>query len=227
MMQVRTKCHFVVFITVLATVFLVGISVPRAAESKAVSPQQQLKSGIDSFIKVLSDEKMKDEANKKLLADKLVELFKQHFNLTYTSQMCLGRHWRKLSQAEKDEFVALFSDLLKTTYIGRVDEYSGETVNYKKEILRGNKALVKKVVNSKGKEIPVDYKMINRDGRWRVYDVIIEGVSMVSNYRSQFSSILRKKKFPELLDQIRDKIAKNLAEKKEAEKNAAKEPRQG
>lgn len=223
MIWTRMKSPFVVLMVVLFTIFLAGISFSLAAESQAaLSPQQQLKAGIDGFIKVLSDEKMKDEAHKKLLADKLVELFKQHFNLRYTSQMCLGRYWRKLSPAEKDEFVGLFSDLLKTTYIGRVDEYSGETVNYKKEILLGSKALVKTVVNSKGKEIPVDYKMINRDGRWRVYDVIVEGVSMVRNYRSQFSSILRKKKFAELLDQIRDKIAKN-----QAEKDAAKEPQKG
>ena len=223
MTRTRMKFPFVVFMAVLATVFLVGISFSLAAESKAaLSPQQQLKAGIDDLIEVLSDESLKGEAGKELLEEKVVQLFKQHFDLTYTSKMCLGRHWRKISAAEKDEFVSLFSDLLKSTYVGRVDEYSGETVRYKKQLLKGSKSLVKTVVTSKDKEIPVDYKMINRDGSWLVYDVIIEGVSMVRNYRSQFSSILQKKKFTELLDQIRDKIAQN-----QAEKDAVKEPQKG
>ncbi len=223
MTLMRMKSPFAVFMLVLSTIFFVGIYFPPAAESKAVlSPQQQLKAGIDSLIKILSDESLKGETGKELLEEQVVQLFKQHFDLTYTSKMCLGRHWRKISAAEKDEFVSLFSDLLKSTYVGRVDEYSGETVSYKKETLKGSKALVKTVVTSKDKEIPVDYKMINRNGSWLVYDVIIEGVSMVRNYRSQFSSILKKKKFTELLDQIRDKIARN-----QAEKDGVREPQKG
>ena len=223
MTRTRMKFPFAVLMVVLSTIFFVGISFSPAAESRrSFSPQQQLKAGIDDLIVVLSDENLKVEVNKNLLEKKLVQMFEQHFDLTYTSKMCLGRHWRKLSQVDKDEFVTLFSDLLKSTYIGRVDEYSGETVRYKKQLLKGKKALVKTVVISKNKEIPVDYKMINRDGSWRVYDVIIEGVSMVRNYRSQFSSILQKKKFTALLQQIRDKIAKN-----QAEKDAVKEPQKG
>ncbi len=223
MTRARMKSPFVTFMVVLSTIFFVGISFSLAAESNAaLSPQQQLKSGIDNLIEVLSDENLKGEASKKLLEEKVVQLFKQHFDLAYTSRMCLGRHWRKISVAEKDEFISLFSDLLKSTYVGRVDEYSGETVSYKKEMMQGSKSLVKTVVTSKDKEIPVDYKMINRDGSWLVYDVIIEGVSMVRNYRSQFSSILQKKKFTELLDQIRDKIARN-----QAEKDVVKEPQKG
>jgi len=217
------KFPFVTFMLVLVAVFILGLSITSAAENKAVlSPQQQLKSGIDSLIGVLSDASLKSEAGKKLLEKKVVRLFKQYFDLAYTSRMCLGRYWRKISAAEKDEFVSLFSDLLKSTYVGRVDEYSGETVCYRKEIIQGSKALVKTVVNSKGKEIPVNYKMIIRNGNWLVYDVIIEGVSMVRNYRSQFSSILQKKKFTDLLQQIRNKIAKN-----QAAKDAVKEPQRG
>jgi len=222
-MWVRMKFPFVTSIMVLVTVFILGLSLTPAAENKVVlSPQQQLKSGIDSLIGVLADASFKSETGKKLLEKKVVRLFKQNFDLAYTSKMCLGRYWRKISAAEKDEFVSLFSDLLKSTYVGRVDEYSGETVRYKKEIIQGSKALVKTVVSSKGKEIPVSYKMIIRNGNWLVYDVIIEGVSMVRNYRSQFSSILQKKKFTDLLQQIRNKIAKN-----QAEKDAVKESQKG
>ena len=223
MIQKRLQSLSVLCLALLVLFLLLGASLSLAGKNTAVlSPQQQLKNGIDEFLKVISDESLKTEAGKKILEEKLVRMFKQHFDLTYTSQLCLGRHWRKISPAEKDEFVGLFSDLLKSTYIGRVDEYSGEKVNYKKQLLKGKKALVKTVVVSKDKEIPVDYKMINRDGSWRVYDIIIEGVSMVRNYRSQFSSILQKKKFADLLNQIRDKIAQN-----QAEKDAVKEPKKG
>jgi len=208
---------------VLLTFFSVGLSVSTAADAAAKTPTQQLKAGVDNLIAVLTDQSLKDEAGKKTVEDKVVQLFQQHFDLAYTSQMCLGRHWRKLAAADKKEFIDLFTELLKSTYLTRVHEYSGETVQYKKEIIRGKKALVKTVVVSRGKEIPVDYKLINRgDGSWRVYDVIIEGVSMVRNYRSQFSSILQKKKFADLLNQIRDKIAQN-----KAAKDAAGKPEKG
>ncbi len=222
-MPERIRIFIVCFMVVLLAFFSVGLSTSTAAEAAAKTPTQQLKAGVDSLIAVLTDQSLKDEAGKKNVEDKVVELFQQHFDLAYTSQMCLGRHWRKLSREERNEFVSLFTDLLKSTYLNRVHEYSGETVKYKKEILRGKKALVKTVVISKGKEIPVDYKMVNRgNGNWQVYDVVIEGVSMVRNYRSQFSSILQKKKFADLLDQIRDKIAQN-----KAVKDAEKEPQKG
>jgi len=216
-MPVKIKSLMVLVVTVLITFFSVNAFISMAAEkAAALSPTQQLKAGADNLIQVLKDQSLKTEAGKKVLEDKVIQLFHQHFDLTYTSQMCLGRHWRKLSKAEKKEFVDLFTELLKTTYLKRVHEYSGQTVEYNKEIIKGRKALVKTKFINKGKEIPVTYKMLNRDGRWRVYDVIVEGVSLVRNYRSQFSSILQKKKFADLLDQIRDKIAQNKAAKDDA-----------
>ena len=222
-MPVKVKSFMVVVVAAVIMLFPWRAFASTATEKAAASsPTQQLKAGADNLIQVLKDQSLKTEEGKKLLEDKVVQLFHQHFDLTYTSQMCLGRYWRKLSKAEKKEFVDLFTELLKSTYLKRVHEYSGQSVEYNKEIIKGRKALVKTKFIDKGKEIPVDYKMLNRDGQWRVYDVIVEGVSLVRNYRSQFSSILRKKKFADLLDQIRDKIARN-----KAAKDVAGEPQKG
>ncbi|MBN2332917.1 MAG: ABC transporter substrate-binding protein [Deltaproteobacteria bacterium] len=198
----------------LAAVLILFAAIAGATDQS--SPQAQLKAAIDSLVEVLKDESLKGEGQKPLLEEKITKLFKQQFDMAYTSQLCLGRYWRTISEKEKQEFITLFTDLLKSTYIGKIETYNDEVVRYDDEKLLENKALVKTVIVSKGTEIPLDYKMVNRGGIWLVYDVIIEEVSLVSNYRSQFSSILQKGKFPELLDRIRNKIAENQADRDQA-----------
>ena len=118
----------------------------------------------------------------------------------------LGQHWQARSEAERTEFVQVFSDLVNRAYINQLERYSGESIRYLSERVEGDLGGVStRFVTKQGREIPVDYRVISRDGRWRVYDVSVQGVSLVSNYRSQFDKVIRSSSYPELVQRIRDK----------------------
>ena len=117
----------------------------------------------------------------------------------------LGQHWQARSEAERTEFVQIFSDLVNRAYITQLERYSGEAIRYISERIEGDLGGVStRFVTKQGREIPVDYRVISRDGRWRVYDVVVQGVSLVSNYRSQFDKVIRSSSYPELVKRIRD-----------------------
>ena len=117
----------------------------------------------------------------------------------------LGQHWQARSEAERTEFVQIFSDLVNRAYITQLERYSGEAIRYISERVEGDLGGVStRFVTKQGREIPVDYRVISRDGRWRIYDVVVQGVSLVSNYRSQFDKVIRSSSYPELVKRIRD-----------------------
>ena len=118
----------------------------------------------------------------------------------------LGVHWRRLNDEEKDEFVGLFQRLLAKTYAGNIESYSGEQVSYLGERVAGEFAEVRTKILSANTEIPLDYRLLNLGGEWRVYDVVVDGVSLVSNYRGQFARILRSGSFADVLEQLRQKV---------------------
>ncbi len=123
------------------------------------------------------------------------------FDFREMSKRALARNWKKRSKVEQDEFVGLFSDLLQNTYISKIEAYTDEKVTYDKEIIRkgGRYSIVKTSILSKDIIIPIDYRLIHRGDDWRVYDVLVEGVSIISNYRSQYNTILSRESFPELI----------------------------
>jgi phospholipid transport system substrate-binding protein len=124
------------------------------------------------------------------------------------SRRSLGRHWAQRSEQEKKEFVRLFGQLLERTYIDKVEGYSGEKVNYLGERVDGDYAEVEvKIVTKKNTEIMVLYKLRTRDQKWWVYDMVIEGVSLVNNYRTQFTDILAKSSFEGLMKKLKEKTA--------------------
>jgi phospholipid transport system substrate-binding protein len=118
----------------------------------------------------------------------------------------LARHWQGRSEAERTEFVRLFTDLIERAYVTKVERYSGEAVKFVGEKVEGTLAVVQtRFVTAKGQEVPMDYRLTQRDGRWRVYDVVIEGVSLVGNYRTQFDRVIRTSSYPELVKRLKDK----------------------
>jgi phospholipid transport system substrate-binding protein len=118
----------------------------------------------------------------------------------------LARHWQSRSEEERAEFVQVFTDLVNRAYITQLERYSGESIRYISERIDGDLGAVStRFVTRQGREIPVDYRAISRDGRWRVYDVSVQGVSLVSNYRSQFDRVIRDSSYSELVQRIKDK----------------------
>jgi phospholipid transport system substrate-binding protein len=177
-----------------------------ATPALAGAPTDQLKSQVDRVVKILDDPGLKSRpAERHEAVRKIAE---EIFDYSDTARRALGTHWNQRSPQEREEFTRLFADLLDRAYISKIDLYQGEKVKYVGESLEGDEALVKTMINTKsGTDMPVDYRMHMKDGAWRVYDVIIEGVSLVSNYRTQFNKIVQTESYDSLVQKLKARAA--------------------
>jgi phospholipid transport system substrate-binding protein len=123
------------------------------------------------------------------------------------SQRTLGQHWKKATAQQQAEFVSLYTDLLEASYIGRIEAYSDETVSYISEKIDGRRAVVATVVHSGNTDIPIEYRMVNKGDDWFVYDVVVEDISLIKNFRSSYGEIVRKDGYAGLFERMRQKIA--------------------
>ncbi len=171
----------------------------------ALTPTQAVKETIDQVLLVLGDEALKDSARKDERREKLEAIIKQRFDYEEMAKRTLGAKWKKISTEKQKEFVELFQQFLTQAYAGNVDGYSGEQVEYLKERLKGDFAEVQTKVVSPKVQIPLDYRLLKKNDKWGVYDVIIDGVSLTKNYRGQFSRIIKSSSFEALLDKLRSK----------------------
>jgi phospholipid transport system substrate-binding protein len=148
-------------------------------------------------------------------------LAEQVFDVNETAQRALGQHWQQRTPAEREEFVKLFANLLEQTYISRIDEYGGEKLAYVSEQLDGDRGVVRARITTKnGTEVPVESRVLLKGNRWLIYDILIENLSLISNYRSQFDRVIRTASYEELVKRLQTKGA-FLNEK------ATKTPRRG
>ena len=143
---------------------------------------------------------------KKAQAERLVGVVRERFDFREMSKRVLGQQWRKLDAQEQTRFEELFTDLLQYAYVGRIEEYSGQKVEFVQQRIRANRAEVQTLLVDKDKSIPVSYIMLLQGQDWMAYDIVVEGVSLVRNYMEQFSEILRKEGYPGLVKQIEEKI---------------------
>lgn len=169
------------------------------------SPTVVVRGTIDEVIRLVSDEglKMPDQATHR--RQLLEETIGRHFDFEEMAKRSLAAHWRKRGETEHQEFATLFQSLLSKTYAGKIENYSGETVQYLKERLRVSFAEVQTNIVSNKTEITIDYRLLLKDGDWRVYDVVVDGVSLVKNYRVQFDRIIRDSSYEKLVKTLRDK----------------------
>ena len=169
-------------------------------------PTDQLRGAVDSVLRALSDPEMKKEAKTAERRRLIRAAAGDIFDFPEISRRTLGTHWQARTPAEREEFAALFSDLLESSYISKIESYSGERIQYVGEASDGTQAVVRtRIVGKQGVETPVDYRMLVQDGRWRAYDVTIEGVSLVANYRAQFNSIIQRSGYPDLVAKLKAK----------------------
>jgi len=197
----NNKCLF------LMTSLLVSLTLG-IVSSWAGEPTQQIKQTTDKILAILSNPSLKGPAQAEERKKVIGQTVDERFDWEEMSRRSLARHWAERTPEEKKEFLGLFRDLLERTYLDKVDDYSGEAVTYEGDTIDGNYASVKlKIVTSKGKEIPVEYRVMKKQTHWFVYDITIEGVSLVNNYRSQFNSILSKSPYSELLKKLKDKTS--------------------
>tara|TARA_Y100001960_G_scaffold311093_1_gene371320 strand:- start:428 stop:1054 length:627 start_codon:yes stop_codon:yes gene_type:complete len=163
-----------------------------------------LKATIDGVIKVVKDEKYKEDKRARRAA--MREIIDSKFSYRQMSMRSLAKNWNKRNAKEQSEFINLFGKLLENSYASKIETFSDEIINYVDEIIKGKYALVKTEIKRVDGIIHIDYKLIQENGSWRVFDFIIEGVSMVNNYRSQFTRIIKKESFEALKKKMTAKI---------------------
>jgi phospholipid transport system substrate-binding protein len=189
----------------LATAALLLVWAP--TESLAGPATDQVKGSVDQVIKILTDPTLKGEKKVQERRAKIRQVVLQRFGFTEMSKRALGRYWNERNPEERTEFVRLFTDLLERAYIERVDGYSGEQVVYLGESVDGDYSEVRsKIVTKRNQEIPITYRLQKASTNWEVYDVIVEGVSLVNNYRTQFSKIIRTSSYQELVKKMQVKL---------------------
>lgn len=192
----------------VAVIFLGWVVVSLACLTSAWgggSPTGAVKETVDQVFVVLRDQALKDPARETERRAKLEEIIGQRFDYAEMAKRTLASRWKGLSTEQQQEFVTLFQQFLANSYVGNVDGYSGEEVEYLKEREKGEFAEVQTKVVSPKVQIPLDYRLLQKNGEWWVYDVVIDGVSLMKNYRGQFSRIINSSSFEALLEKLRSK----------------------
>jgi len=176
--------------------FVLVLLVSAIPSARAATPSDELRQSVEQVIKILEQ-----PGNHRPEVRKIANSI---FDFQETAKRALGRHWAQRTPQEQKEFAQLFADLLERSYISKIELYHGEKVAWLGDTVNGDDATVKtKIVTKQGTEIPVDYRMLQKDGRWLVYDVNIEGVSLVSNYRTQFNKIIQTESYQALVDRLK------------------------
>ncbi len=181
----------------------------------SLSPTAQVKSTVDAVLEALKNQTL----NKQERREKLRELIKSQFDFRTMSQGVLATHWKKVSAEERERFIDLFSQLLEWTYIGRIEAYTDEKVEYTNEKIKGKRALVETMIITANAQIPIIYKLIKRDDKWLVYNVLIEKVNLVRNYRDSYRSIVKKEGIGGLLAKMEQKVEELKSKADGAETN--------
>mgnify|MGYP001820237453 FL=1 len=187
-----------------AAAVIIGIVICVAMSAHADEPLTIIETRVDRIVKILGDKSLEEDAKVKQLEKAADETF----DYIYLSRMTLGRNWLKLDDGQRSEFVDLYRLLLEKNYMGQLLKYTDEKVVFAKQtMLSEKKAEVDSNIVSSDKKIPITYRLIRRDGDWKVYDLVIEGVSLVSNYRTQFNDILSRQTPAEMLAILRKKVS--------------------
>lgn len=173
----------------------------------AAEPMEVMKGTIDEVIRILKDPTLREPGKKeerRVLLDKAIIV---RFDFAEMAKRSLAVHWRERTPDEQMEFADLFGRLLESSYIGKIEAYTDEKVVYIGEIRDGDFAEVKTKVLIRQDEIPIDYRLLQRGSDWKVYDVVIDGVSLVNNYRNQFNKVIRNSSYEELVKKMKAKEA--------------------
>jgi phospholipid transport system substrate-binding protein len=185
-----------------------------AAAAWAGQVSDQIKQKVDRTLKVLGDQSLNAPGMETKRRQTLRAIADEIFDWEEMAKRSLGIHWKERTPEEKKEFVKLFADLLDRTYMGKIEKYSGEKIAYDSETIDGKYALLEsKILTKNDTEVAVNYWLMNKNGTWWVYDVSVEGVSLIKNYRTQFNEILARSAYPELVKKLKSKEGVSLQPK--------------
>ena len=190
----------------IVVILTVAICMAVASAAWAGPPTDQLREGIDRVFKILRDPQMAGDANATQRRSAIFTAASTIFDFTEMAKRTLGPHWTARTPAERTEFVALFTELMQRSYISKVDQLGQAQMSYRGETVDGDHAAVRTTIPlSNGSEMPLEYRMHNGAGRWRVYDLGMDGISLVSNYRAQFNKIIRVDSFEVLVAKLKSR----------------------
>ncbi|BEH11185.1 MULTISPECIES: MlaC/ttg2D family ABC transporter substrate-binding protein [Geobacter] len=190
---------------ILLPILFVTLAVSGTALAQP-SPTETVKKTVDDVIKIVSDKELKKPQNEKRRRQEIKRAIGAVFDSAEMAQRAMARHWRDRNAAEKKELVELFENLLENSYAGKIESYNQEKVVYLKEAIDGDYAEVRsKIVTARRDEYSLDYRLMLKGGKWVAYDIVIEGVSLVSNYRTQFNKIITNQGYAELVKKLRSK----------------------
>lgn len=191
-----------------ATSILLGTSCIPASQPLPAkgSPTEAMRTTISQALGVLQDQELKKPERTDERVTRLKQIADVRFDYGEMAKRSLGSQWDKLDERKRQEFVDLFTEFLTATYVEKMHSYSDEEVTFLKERLDGNYAEVKSIMVGKKTEIPMDYRLVMKGGDWKVYDVVIDGISLAQNYRRQFAAILRSSSYEQFVQMLREKI---------------------
>lgn len=193
---------FVVFLTIL----LFGSGIFAATNA---GPMEQLQQSVDELLRILQSQELQSPDKKTERKQLIDNATKEIFDFRQMARSSLGQTWDTLTSEEQDQFVGLFTRLIEQRYKGKLDAYDNQKIIYKKELIKGKKALINTAVVDKDYEILIDYRLNENQGKWLVYDLKIENVSLIINYRRDFDSIIRKEQFAGLVEKISKQLEKS------------------
>ncbi len=201
-------------VALAALLLAAGTARPETADDAHAGPMERILRTTDQILAVLKDPALKVPEKKAERRAKVLALIDARFNWTDIAQRTLATYWAPRTPEERKEFIDLFKDLLKRTYMSKIEGYAGEKIIYKGERIEGSYARVDVIiVSTKGVDIPVQYSMKKYDaGGWLIYDIAIEGVKLVNNYRTQFSSMLNSMAYPQFVEKLKAKVAETKDE---------------
>ena len=173
-------------------------------------PTDKIKDTTDKILAIVADAGLKGPEKEEQRRGLIRSVLDERFDWEEMAHRSLGQHWAKMSADELKEFIGLYRKLLERSYLNKVESYSGEKVVYLGDKVDGAYSAVKvKILTTKDQKIDVEYRMKNKDQDWLVYDIFIQGVSLVNNYRAQFNSILTQSTYQQLIQRLRDKISED------------------
>jgi phospholipid transport system substrate-binding protein len=189
------------FLTAILPLWVLGFAA-------AGEPTEQIRAAIDRGVEVLKDAKLNGAKERAETIHRLKQVVYPLFDFEEMAKRSLGAHWRRLDPPRQKEFVALFTELLERTYANSIKLYDGQTVTYTGETLDGDYAEVgTKIITKKGEAFSAVYKLHRVDGKWKIYDIVAEGISVVNNYRSQFNRVIVNSSLEELMRRLKEKAA--------------------
>jgi phospholipid transport system substrate-binding protein len=200
---------FFIFLLAVTGVMAGGL----LATASANDAMSQLQKSVDEILSILQAAELRKPEKKAERQNLVLDVVNEMFDFRNMARSSLGQSWNSITPEEQDKFVDLFKKLVEQRYIGKIDAFDNQKVVYQKQLVKGDKAMIYTDLIGKDLDVPIIYKLQNNDGKWLIYDMKIENVSLIVNYRSDFESIIRKEQFAGLIDKMTQQLEKKEAEK--------------